>query len=164
MAFFDGLKERVSNAAASVGNIARGNAGEAGRISEEKRNINAEIAHLYSEIGRIYYESDGGDAAKLHPLCERISALQEKLEALDIRKMQIDKGERCPSCGAAMPVNAKYCSNCGKPMPDAAMEEAPDMSDIEYCPECGAMRSSNEAYCPICSAPLPEPDRKIAGL
>ena len=71
-----------------------------------------------------------------------------------MQKMQLEKGERCPSCGAAMPANAKYCSNCGRPMPDAAAGEEYDMSDIEYCPECGAMRTGDEAYCPICSAKL----------
>ena len=156
MAFLNGLKEKVAGAAVSVGNIARQGNAEAGRISEEKRNINAEIARLYAELGRIYYESDGEDANRLHPLCGRISELKEKLEALDVRKMQLEKGERCPSCGAAMPLNAKYCSNCGRPMPDSVQEEAPDMADIEYCPECGAMRNGGEKYCSICSAKLPE--------
>ena len=156
MAFFDELKEKVTSATISVGNKVRASVGEAGRISEEKRDINAEIASIYGEIGRIYYETNGADVARMHPLCRRISELHARLEALDVQEMKLDKAEKCPSCGAAMPKEAKFCSNCGKHMPDAGEEAAPDMSYLNFCKNCGAMYAKGETRCAICGEMLPQ--------
>lgn len=157
MAFLDGLKEKVSGAAISMGNMAR--SGEAGRALEEKREINAEILRLYGEIGRAYYESANDEA--LHALCEKITTLKERLRALEVQ--QTRKGERCPSCGALAAVGANYCANCGKPLAQAPIEEAPDLAQLEYCPECGAMYAPTDAFCPICSAEIHRTPRLVMG-
>lgn len=156
MAFFEELKEKVSSATQSVGNKVRSSVGEAGRISDEKREINAEITGLYTEIGRLYYETNGADVARMHPLCRKISELHARLEALDVREMKMDKAEKCPSCGASMPRDAKFCANCGKPMPPAQEEEAPDMAYLNFCKTCGAMYAKGERRCAICGEALPQ--------
>ena len=50
--------------------------------------------------------------------------------------------ERCPSCGKRNSLHSKYCSNCGKHLPNA-VNMSPDARKEEYrdiahpiCPEC----------------------------
>lgn len=50
------------------------------------------------------------------------------------------KGVRhCTECGAALTPGAKFCPECGKPVPSAAV-----------CPQCGAKLSPNAKFCPEC--------------
>lgn len=49
--------------------------------------------------------------------------------------------EKCPSCGAAIASNAKFCAECGSKI-------------IRNCPECGTAVSLNQKFCPECGKPL----------
>ena len=49
----------------------------------------------------------------------------------------------CPKCGATLPVNAKFCLECGE-----KIVAAPDGSI--FCPECGKTVAKGK-FCPECS-------------
>ncbi len=65
-----------------------------------------------------------------------------------------EKTVKCSECGAKMPVDAKFCSNCGAK--NGALATCPKCgasvgADAKFCPECGA---STKATCPKCSAEI----------
>lgn len=50
----------------------------------------------------------------------------------------------CRHCGAQLGSNAKFCTNCGQPVPVGANPAA------KYCRSCGRQLSASADYCPIC--------------
>ncbi len=48
----------------------------------------------------------------------------------------------CPNCGASNPDNARFCIECGQPLPRA-------------CSVCGAMNPPGARFCNQCGSPLP---------
>lgn len=151
MAFFNEFKKKFNEAAQSVTSKTKEGM-EFTRLASEGRGINTEIITLHEQIGRIYVESKGMDHEALTPLCARVEELKQRLEELDRQKMQIKNQNRCPACGAGMGKNARFCSNCGRRMPEnaPAAEAAPAAEDVSYCPDCGAMRKEAESFCPVC--------------
>ncbi len=151
MAFFNDFKEIFTNAAQSVTNKTKDSV-EITRISSESRNIAEEISALYEEIGRVYVDSQGTDAVTLAPLCAKVGELRDRLESLERQKMQLRNQNRCPSCGAVMNKSARFCSNCGRRMPEPIPEPeaAPTDADVTYCPDCGAMRKDGDDFCAVC--------------
>ena len=151
MAFFNDFKEMFTNAAQSVTNKTKDSV-EITRLSSESRSIAGEIQDLYQEIGRIYVDSQGTDAVALAPLCAKVAELRDRLESLERQKMLLRNQNRCPSCGAVMAKGARFCSSCGRRMPEPTpeTEPAPTAGDVTYCPECGAMRKGDDAFCAVC--------------
>lgn len=168
MAFFNDFKEKFTSAAQSVTNKTKDSV-EITRISGESRSIAGELAELYAQIGRVYVDSQGTDAVTLAPLCAKVSELRDRLESLERQKIQLRNQNRCPSCGAVMNKSARFCSSCGRRMPEPAPEPeaAPTDADVTYCPDCGAMRKDGDDFCAVCGhsysgeaepAPKPAPD------
>jgi membrane protease subunit (stomatin/prohibitin family) len=52
-------------------------------------------------------------------------------------------GKTCPACGANLSANAKFCSECGKPLPTN-----------KFCSNCGAKVGTNAKFCPECGEKL----------
>ena len=163
MAFFNEFKEKFNKAAQSVTTKTKEGV-EITRLASEGRGINNEIITLHEQIGRIYVESKGTDLETLAPLCARVEELKQRLEELDRQKMQLKNQNRCPSCGAGMSKSARFCSSCGRRMPEKAAEAdpAPKMENVSYCPECGAMREGKETFCPVCGYSYEESKEKEA--
>lgn len=169
MAFFNEFKEKFNKAAQSVTSKTKESIkdlGDVSRLTNEARSITGEITAKYQEIGRIYVESKGTDHVSLAPLCQQVVDLKEKLEAIERQKMQIKNQNRCPACGSTMPRDARFCSSCGRRMPEETpeAEEAPSMADVNYCPDCGAMLKGDEKYCAVCGhggEETPEPEAPV---
>jgi len=81
--------------------------------------LEAEIARVRARLSR----PDGGTAAN-----EPLSA---------------SAGVRCPNCGAAHAVGARYCTRCGRSF-DATLT----------CPDCGAPRGRDDEFCASCGHPF----------
>ena len=156
MAFFNDFKEMFTSAAQSVTNKTKDSV-EISRLSSESRSVAGEIEDLYREIGRVYVDSKGTDGTTLAPLCAKVAELREKLESLERQKMLLRNQNRCPSCGAVMAKGARFCSNCGRRMPEPAPEPEPaPNADVVYCPECGAMCKDADEFCVVCGRSLRE--------
>ena len=160
MAFLNEFKEKFNKAAQSVTNKTKDSV-EITRLSGESRGIANELTSLYEQIGRIYVDTKGGDGENLAPLCARAEELRDRLEELERQRMQLKNQNRCPACGAVMAKSARFCSNCGRRMPEPAPEaEAAPEADLSYCPECGAMRKDGDKFCDVCGYNYagPEPE------
>jgi len=151
MAFFNEVKKKFNEAAQSVTSKTKDGV-EMTRLASESRGINTEIITLHEQIGRIYVESKGTDHEALAPLCARVEELKQRLEELDRQKMLIKNQNRCPACGAGMAKSARFCSSCGRRMPEGntEAETVPPAEDVSYCPNCGAMRKDEDAFCAVC--------------
>lgn len=160
MAFFNDFKELFSNAAQSVTSKTKDGV-EIGRIASESRAIAGELSTLYEQLGRAYVD---GDHEQLEPLRAKALELRERLEALERQKLAIRNQNRCPACGAVAAKEARFCSNCGRRMPEPApeAEPAPAAQEICYCPECGAMKKEEEAFCPVCGHNCAETEEEPA--
>ncbi|NJP07605.1 MAG: FHA domain-containing protein [Chloroflexaceae bacterium] len=70
--------------------------------------------------------------------------------------------KNCPSCGAENLDLARFCDQCGTPLPPAAVIESVNAPTVEApaavltmtCPECGASVLPGEAFCDTCGASL----------
>ncbi len=151
MAFFNEFKEKFNKAAQSVSTKTRESV-EMTRLIGESRSVSGELTTLYEQIGRIYVDSRGADTEAMASLCTRVDELRGRLDALERQRMQLKNQNRCPACGAVMARDAKFCSSCGRRMPEPVPETqaAPELEDVVYCPECGAMRKDADAFCAVC--------------
>ena len=151
MAFFNDFKELFQNAAQTVTNKTKDGM-ETARLASESRSVANDLAAVYEQIGRVYVESEGRNAEELTLLAAKAVALKERMEGLERQRMQLRNQSRCPACGAAAAKDARFCSSCGRRMPESApeAEKAPAVEDVNYCPECGAMLREGEKFCAVC--------------
>ena len=54
----------------------------------------------------------------------------------------------CPACGAQAEPGVRFCTYCGKPLPQEAPPEEPQKS--VFCHNCGAPISADAVFCPSC--------------
>ncbi len=151
MAFFDELGKRISKTGQTavqktkdVTEIAR----LSSAISDEEKKINV----FYNSLGKKYYQLHSEDSEEA--LSGFIKGLKECEEKIDTYKKQIQdiKGViRCTGCGAEIPVNALFCSSCGK-----KTEMPPKNSDFVTCSACGMSVSNKVNYCTNCGSKLNE--------
>lgn len=151
MAIFDDVKNAISSAAQSVSSMTKDSV-EISRLSNEARNATNELNGTYTQIGRAFVDANGEITETIESLCARAKELKAKITSLEQQKMALRNQRSCPSCGAVMGKNARFCSNCGTQLPEVETpapveEKAPD---ITYCPSCGAIRKNNDPYCDIC--------------
>lgn len=62
----------------------------------------------------------------------------------------------CPSCGARLEPGAKFCTSCGKKMPErpAAKVPARPAAKANVCPGCGAKLEPGAKFCTSCGKKL----------
>jgi membrane protease subunit (stomatin/prohibitin family) len=65
----------------------------------------------------------------------------------------IGQTRSCSNCGSIIPLNSKFCPNCGTTMvqPQAA---GPPGSKPKFCPECGTAITTDAKFCPNCGKQL----------
>src|SRR5262249_1656371 len=61
----------------------------------------------------------------------------------------LDASMNCPSCNASVPEAAKFCSECGAPLPRA-------------CPACGHGNPASAKFCSECGAQLAPPSSLLS--
>lgn len=165
MDFLNEFSKRFSSVARSVSEKSKEGA-EVTRLTAQLREAEAELEKLYARYGRACYalRAGGGDARAVEDLAVRVRAGQLQVEELTARRDAAREFKRCLSCGAIHPREAKFCSACGKRLPDEVPKPEP-VAEGEYCPDCGALREGGEPRCPVCGAYFdarPEPEAEPA--
>ena len=64
--------------------------------------------------------------------------------------MMQGQSKSCSNCGSLIPLNTKFCPNCGATQVTASA--APGGS--KFCPNCGAAVSADHKFCPSCGTKL----------
>lgn len=161
MPFFEDIGKKISNMSQ--------NAVEKTKCSTETLRLNNQIREeqrlckdLYQQIGQQYaqqYETNYDPAfeplmSQLRASLERIASYQEQIQikkaAVAQPTMQQPANNCCPSCGAPLPSDAKFCTTCGAKveLPPPTPVEAPS----RICPKCGNPLASDALFCASCGA------------
>ena len=164
MEFFNDLSKKFSNVAKSVTEKTKESV-EVTRIASDIRGLKNEVEQLYTELGKVCYalRQGDGDASKAEEIAGRIQKALMRIEELNDQRDAIRDMKRCAGRGAVMPREARFCSSCGRRMPEDAPDPEPESPvDIEYCPDCGAERRDGEAFCSVCGRSFDEKEAQIA--
>ena len=59
----------------------------------------------------------------------------------------------CPNCSTLIPVNSKFCPNCGADQ-TATAQPAKSGRSAKFCPNCGKSVGATQKFCPNCGQKL----------
>ncbi|MGN1412320.1 MAG: zinc ribbon domain-containing protein [Oscillospiraceae bacterium] len=146
MGFFDKIKETASNVGGKVKetSVAIGDkskvAIEKSKIKNEISKENSTIKEQYSEIGKKYFELFGDNPTdEFAPFIDKINASRDNISKLNSKLAELDDYVVC-SCGAKVPKNVAFCSNCGSAIVVPTIDEdvvivKESVSDVTQEPE-----------------------------
>lgn len=159
MDFLNEFGKRVSNVARSVTEKSKESA-EVSRLNAELRQAQDALEKLYARFGKVCFamRQGVGSAETAEELALRIRAAILQEEEAAARRDAAREMKRCPGCGAVHPKEARFCSNCGKRLPEEAPKPEP-VEPGEYCPDCGAKREYGELRCAVCGASFDAPGK-----
>lgn len=145
MEFFNGLGKKLVQKTRSSSAKGREET-EQGQQTTDLQNARENLEHALDRLSRAY------DQSAIPDLIRRVREAQELVDALKAQQERAAEMIRCPNCGTMQTQNARYCSNCGRPMPEKGLEDTEEgpNADLEYCPDCGALRQDDAKYCAIC--------------
>lgn len=120
-------------------------------IQQEEVKIN----DAYVQIGQLYVtmHSDSPDEAMV-PLIQQIETSTRKISELQQQIKTIKGVQKCPHCGAEVPLSASFCIFCGTAMPKASVISD---TDTIACPNCGAVIKKGAKFCSSCGKPISLP-------
>ena len=149
MEFFNDLGKRFTRVARSVQERTREGL-ENTRLSADLYSLRGDLERQYTALGEAYFKAQLSGEEVPQELFSRAKATYDRIEELTAQR---ENRVRCPACGAYQAEDARFCSKCGRRMPEEAPEVADDASDedeSEYCPVCGAMRHEGSSFCVVC--------------
>ena len=172
MDFLKEFSKQFSNITRSAGEKSKEGA-EVTRLNGELKAAEESLESLYTRFGKVSYalRSGRGDPDAAEELALRIRATALQVDELTAARDAALEWKRCPGCGALFPREARFCSACGKKLPEHAPRPEP-VEVGEFCPNCGAKRENDEPRCPVCGhdydappapEPAPAPEPVIAG-
>lgn len=161
MAFFDEMKNKVSQVGHSAAKSARDFSETAklnGQISDAEKQIN----QLYTQIGyEIYCAHNAEPLPEVAGLIEQLNALHDQIDGLRAQIQAINAANSCPTCGAKIKPGMAFCSSCGAKLPQPQPQQQPAASS--RCPVCGAATAPDALFCTSCGTRLTLPD-ELDGL
>ena len=158
--FGENLTDRVLEAAEKGADLREDLDDWMDNLSDRRENLEESLAERKAE-----FQEDLEDWKE--------NLVQRKAELL-AQKDRTRAQVRCPGCGAMQAADARFCSSCGRQMPEPSpqpIEESVGEDGVEYCAECGAMRQNGAKYCDVCGfafddadvpAPAPRPESDLA--
>ena len=130
---------------------------ESPEVSQCNEMIQQEVKinDAYVQIGQLYVtmHSDSPDEAMV-PLIQQIETSTRKISELQQQIKTIKGVQKCPHCGAEVPLSASFCIFCGTAMPKASVISD---TDTIACPNCGAVIKKGAKFCSSCGKPISLP-------
>ena len=161
MGIFDKIKGMAEDAGGAISKGAK-NVTDSSKKMVEKTKLKNKISKLeediekkYTEIGKQYFKVNSQNPAEEYAdMVNFIIESQNKINEIQAEIIAMDNKYICPTCGAGIPENAKFCSSCGakfeKPVSDNSAETS------SKCPKCGADIESDAKFCTACGAKFEE--------
>ncbi len=75
-----------------------------------------------------------------------------KVELKPIEELKEESIYKCPSCGAIVDKDQKFCTSCGHKLPEDLEPVAEESPEIKICPKCGAELKPGTKFCTECGA------------
>ncbi|MCL2300278.1 MAG: zinc ribbon domain-containing protein [Firmicutes bacterium] len=109
---------------------------------------------LFEDIGRQAWEQSPNawpEGAQLEKLRQDMAAAREALDALRAEREteEEEAKHRCAGCGYRNADDAKFCNQCGNPLPGAFPAAAPAEP---VCGSCGTKLLPGALFCAECGA------------
>ena len=149
MDFLNDLGKRFTRVARSVQERTR-EGWESTRLSADLYSLRGDLERQYTALGEAYFKAVSAGEEVPQELVSRVKATVDRIDELTaLRENRV----RCPACGSFQAPEARFCSKCGRRMPEDApepVEEPAEEDESEYCPECGAMRHEDSNFCAVC--------------
>lgn len=167
MGFLDSMKDfagkvgnTVEKGAKSVSDSSKKMA-EKSRLKKEISQLETEIDSAYISIGKVYFDriADSPESECANAV-ETIVTKGERIEQLRKILNSLEDKIPCPSCGADITKNQKFCDKCGakieeviipekaEPVPETTAEQL----NTKTCPECGTSAEADQLFCQNCGA------------
>lgn len=153
MAFFNKLSNTIS-AAGKDGLSKAKEIKDTAKISVDIKEREGAIQRMYVELGKAYYRDHKCDSAPEYDQILAIKAAFEEIQELKASKDDIRGIRRCPSCGAVISQEAKFCASCGVKCEEVVTGEVVDDPEEETCDSCDS-EDTAEDVCeeePVCDA------------
>ena len=152
MAFFDEMKNRVTQASQSAAKSAK-EFSEITRLNGEISDAESRINQLYNQIGyEVYCAYSAHPLPEAADLIEQVNALHDKIENCRMQIQTINAASRCPNCGAKIRPGMAFCSGCGARLVQQPAQPAAPQTSV--CPSCGEPIPADATFCINCGAKL----------
>lgn len=163
MDFLNGFGRKVNRVMRSVTEKTTESA-SLSRVLGELNALKDECDRLFNELGRVCYglQNGEGDPTAISRLCGQIEERQARIAELNEQRDALKEPRRCPACGSAQGREARYCSSCGKRLPEDGPVAASPATDEAFCPNCGAAKEPEATVCPLCGRPYAPDAREAA--
>lgn len=160
MAFFEQLGKKLSDAGQGVAQQTK-NFAEVTRLNSTISDKEKQITQLYQSIGQAYYQSHQDDAVpEFQAETEQIKNLLVEIAQHQEEIKQIKGIEKCPNCGADVPVQAAFCNSCGTKMTPSAPPVQVSAEGMRICPACGTALGKDNLFCTHCGTKLEEKENQ----
>ncbi|WP_020618728.1 zinc ribbon domain-containing protein [Paenibacillus daejeonensis] len=155
MSFFNKVKQGASDAAKK--------AQQTVEITKMKSQISSkekDMDKIQLKIGKAVYRAFvSGDLAESEvevlDYCEELVLLQQDIDAIE-DKIKNMKSEKTCTCGKVVPIDLKFCPECGKRFPDEPRVEDTTGDIRVICRKCSAENDIGSKYCIQCGDELSE--------
>lgn len=115
------------------------------------------LRQRFMELGSAYFARLESGTPLPEGLVEKVRESVTRLEHLTA----LQQRRRCPACGSSQSASARYCDQCGRPMPEEVPPEELPPEGTHYCPACGALLEES-GLCALCgfdpASPSPAAD------
>ncbi|PWV97334.1 double zinc ribbon protein [Paenibacillus cellulosilyticus] len=155
MSIFDKMKQGASDAARKAQQTL-----EIAKLNNQKSSREKDMSKLYSQIGEAVFEAHlsgehEASAEIIEASCEKLKIMKQEIEMID-HKIQSIKLEKSCTCGTVVPLNAKFCPDCGTRFA-TEQELKSEMTSGEIrviCPNCDTENELMARYCTDCGHEL----------
>lgn len=138
---------------------------ESGKLTYKISNEEKKIADFTLAIGDLLVDKlDNGETFddEIMALYASILASRDVIAAamaeLDAKRPPVPV---CPSCGAELAEQAKFCSSCGAKVEDPEIEVV-EADVVPPCSNCGAELEPGAAFCNQCGTKVEPPNQEPA--
>ncbi len=158
MGFFDKIKDIAGDAGDAISKGAK-NVTDSSKKMVEKTKLKNKISKLeediekkYTEIGKQYFKVNSANPSEEYAdMVSFIIESQAKISEIQAEIVAMDNKYICPTCGAGIPENAKFCSSCGAKFEKPISADSSEVSSSK-CPKCGADIEAGAKFCTSCGA------------
>ncbi len=162
MGFFDKLKDMAGDAGDAISKGAK-NVTDSSKKMVEKTKLKSKISKLeediekkYAEIGKQYFKINSANPPEEYAeMINFIIESQKQISEIQAEIIAMDNKYICPTCGAGIPENAKFCSSCGARFEKPATSETFN-APAHKCPKCNADIEPDAKFCTSCGAKFDE--------
>jgi rRNA maturation endonuclease Nob1 len=154
MSLFDKVKQSASEAARKAQQTV-----EITKLKAQISGKEKDMDKLLYQIGASIYQShQAGNIAESEEevvnYCRLLDEVQTEIQFMEERIKNIRFEKTCPTCAKVVPLNARFCPDCGTQFPD---EPKPDSTVGEIrviCSHCSTENELSAKHCLSCGGRL----------